>query len=158
MSFWDYIKNNSSKKIRNYALTLGLLGAMSSCSTIDNIVQRDREPARIEREVTPSVFDYRALQILGVEYNPSFAVELPEGYLTTESGLLRLQYLAAIKSGNTSFDEKEQISTLGNQNPALNSNREDYNKVLQRADSNGDRIITRSEINNLEKIMREEYK
>lgn len=157
MSFWDYVKNNTSKKIRNYTLALGLIGAMNSCETIDNIVQRDREPARVEREITPSIFDYRALKILGVEHNPSSAIELPEGYLTTESGHLRLRYLAAIKSGNTNFSENEQISTLGRRNPALESDRADYLRVLKRADANNDRIITRTEINNLERIMRREY-
>ena len=158
MSFLGNVKNNLSKKIRNYTLTLGLLSAMSSCETLDNLVQRDREPVKRETAVTPSVFDYRALQILGVEHMPSFAIELPEGYLTTESNHLRLRYLAAIKSGNTTFDEREIIYTRGRWNPALESEREDYLKVLQRADSNGDRIITREEVNNLERIMRGEYK
>ena len=146
-------------KIKKGIITLGLVGTLGSCATIDNFVERlHQEPEPIERPIRPSVMDYRALKILGVEHSPSFAVELPEGYLTTEGGRLILKYLAAVKSGNNDFNTNEIIDVLGRRNPGLESTREDYLSILKKADANGDRIITRQEIYNLERQMRQEYK
>ncbi len=153
-------QSNFKNKIKKGIITLGLIGTITSCASIDTLIQKERheERERVEQKVIPSPMNYQALKILGVENNPSRAYNLREGYLTTESGKLILDYLAAIKSGNNDFDNKNIIHISGKLNPGLESTREDYNSILKRADKNGDKIITRKEIYNLEREMRQEYK
>ena len=145
-------------KTRNYALALGLATALNSCGTIDNVVQRtSNKISNTEQPAQNKTSYFEALEKL-CGGRPCNAVVLQGGYITTEGGAFTLKYLAAVKSGNADFDMKEIKYVSGRRNSHLESTKEDYLHILERADANNDKIITREEIRNLEQKMKQEYK
>lgn len=141
----EVTKMKIMKKIAPYVLALGVgASALTGCAT----TQIANKPAQQTEQKKYATID-EAMKVLGVRSPNMIETNLPDGYKTSRFESPDLRTLAGIYAGTVEVKRTENgYITTGSYSEFQHPDA--MRRVLQEADTNKDKIITRQELRDLE--------
>ncbi|MBI2548992.1 hypothetical protein HYW21_06595 [Candidatus Woesearchaeota archaeon] len=147
-------------KLQPYALVLGLGAVPLGCATTPVITihpQQTEAPMQTgakERNIDVTIEE--VMRVLGVRHLDHIQFNLPDGYKTLTSLDDDLGILTGIYAGTVDVRKTEDGYFIEGYS-GISHHKGALSRVLQEADRNEDRIITRSEMRTLKMRLYEEY-